>query len=101
MGFPGGSVGKASATMWETRVRSLGQEDALEKGMATHASIFAWRIPRIEVRVQGVLPRVTNTFTFTGLKTALRVMPGLLGRGALCPSQTQPQRHSDWHVHGL
>ena len=30
--------------MWETQVRSLGQEDALEKGMATHSSILAWRI---------------------------------------------------------
>ena len=29
----------------ETQVQSLGQEDPLEKGMATHASIFAWRIP--------------------------------------------------------
>ena len=28
----------------ETQVRSLGQEDPLEKGMATHSSIFAWRI---------------------------------------------------------
>ena len=34
--------------MQETRVRSLGQEDPLEKGMATHSSIFAWRIPRTE-----------------------------------------------------
>ena len=33
-------------TMWETWVRSLGQEDPLEKGMATHASILAWRIPK-------------------------------------------------------
>ena len=32
----------------ETQVRSLGQEDALEKGMATHPSIFAWRIPGTE-----------------------------------------------------
>ena len=30
--------------MWETWVRSLGQEDPLEKGMATHSSILAWRI---------------------------------------------------------
>ena len=30
--------------MWETQVRSLGQEDPLEKGMATHSSILAWRI---------------------------------------------------------
>ena len=31
--------------MWETWVRSLGWEDPLEKGKATHASILAWRIP--------------------------------------------------------
>ena len=31
--------------MWETRVQSLGQEDPLEKGMGTHSSILAWRIP--------------------------------------------------------
>ena len=33
-------------TMWETWVRSLGWEDPPEKGMATHSSILAWRIPR-------------------------------------------------------
>ena len=32
----------------ETRVRSLGWEDLLEKGMATHSSILAWRIPWTE-----------------------------------------------------
>ena len=32
----------------ETWVRSLGQEDPLEKEMATHSSIFAWRIPWTE-----------------------------------------------------
>ena len=31
--------------MWETQVLSLGQEDSLEKGIATHSSILAWRIP--------------------------------------------------------
>ena len=31
--------------MWETWVRSLGQEDPLEKVMATHSSILSWRIP--------------------------------------------------------
>ena len=31
--------------MWETQVLYLGQEDCLEKGMATHSSILAWRIP--------------------------------------------------------
>ena len=34
--------------MWETRVRSLGREDPLEKEMATHSSFFAWRIPWTE-----------------------------------------------------
>ena len=38
-GFPDDSDGKESA--W---VRSLGQEDILEKGMATHFSILAWKI---------------------------------------------------------
>ena len=31
--------------MKEMRVRSLGQEDPLEKGMATHSSILAWKVP--------------------------------------------------------
>ena len=35
-------------TMQETWVRSLGWEDPLEKGMATHPSILAWRIPWTE-----------------------------------------------------
>ena len=34
--------------MQETWVQSLGQEDTLEKGMATHSSVLAWRIPWIE-----------------------------------------------------
>ena len=51
MGFPRGSVVKNPPTMQEpqeTQVRSLGWEDALEKGMATHSSIFAWKIPWTE-----------------------------------------------------
>ena len=34
--------------MRKTQIQSLGQEDPLEKGMATHSSIFAWRIPWTE-----------------------------------------------------
>ena len=34
--------------MWETQVQSLGQEDLLEKEMATHSSILAWKIPWTE-----------------------------------------------------
>ena len=39
---------KRLPTMWETWVRSLGWEDPLEKEMATHSSILAWKIPRTE-----------------------------------------------------
>ena len=46
--FPGVSVVKNSSAMQETQVRSLGQEDPLEEGMATHSSILAWRIPWTE-----------------------------------------------------
>ena len=47
-GFPAGSVVKTLPAMQETQVRSLGQEDPLEKGMATHSSILAWRTPWTE-----------------------------------------------------
>ena len=46
--FPGGSVVKNPPAKQETRVRSLGQEDPLEKGIATHSSILAWEIPWTE-----------------------------------------------------
>ena len=36
---------KNPPAMWETWVRPLGWEDPLEKGMATHSSILAWKIP--------------------------------------------------------
>ena len=45
LGFPCGLAGKESTAMRETWVRSLGQEDPLQKGKATHSSILAWRIP--------------------------------------------------------
>ena len=44
-GFPSGSDGKGLSAMQETRVRSLGWEDPLEKEMAAHSSILAWKIP--------------------------------------------------------
>ena len=47
-GFPSGSVVKNSPAKQETQVQSLGWEDPLEKGMATHSSILAWRIPCTE-----------------------------------------------------
>ena len=48
LGFPGGSVAKnppAIQELQETRVWSMCPEDPLEKDMATHSSILAWRIP--------------------------------------------------------
>ena len=39
---------KNSPAVQKTRVQSLGQEDLLEKGMATHSSILAWEIPWTE-----------------------------------------------------
>ena len=48
MGFPGGSAGKGPACQCRrhkrSRVRSLGQEDPLEKETATHSSILVWKI---------------------------------------------------------
>ena len=59
--------------MWENGVQSLSREDPLEKGMATHSSIFAWRIPWTEElgRLQSMGSQrdghnwASNTFTVT------------------------------------
>ena len=63
---------KHLTTIWETQVQSLGQEDLLEKEMATHSSIHAWRIPWTEdpgrlQSVCGVAKSWTqlSDFTFT------------------------------------
>ena len=66
---------KCLPAMWETWVRSLSQEDPLEKELATHSSILAWRIPWTEepgagASVHGVAKNRTQlsnvTFTFMG-----------------------------------
>ena len=46
LGFCGGSDSKESAYKQKTQVWSLGWEDPLEQGIATHSSIFAWKIPQ-------------------------------------------------------
>ena len=48
MAFPVVQRLKNPSAMEETWVRSLGQEDALEEGMATYSNILAWRIPWTE-----------------------------------------------------
>ena len=60
---PGGPGSKESAVRRETWVHSLGQEDTLEKEMATHSNILVWRIPWTEelVRLQSMgLQRVRH-----------------------------------------
>ena len=52
MGLLGGSVIRILPAMQEVQVQSLGQEDPLVEGMATHCGILAWEIP-----VQGVSKR--------------------------------------------
>ena len=65
----------------ETQVQSLSQEDALEKGMATHCNILAGRIPWSEEpgRLAHGVARVghnsvTNTFNFTSLGLSWRLL---------------------------
>ena len=48
MASSGGSVLKNLPAVQETQVRSLGREDPLEEGVATHSRILAWRIPWTE-----------------------------------------------------
>ena len=67
-GFPGASVVKNLSAVQEpqeTQVRSLGQEDPLKEGMATHCSILAWRIPWTEEpgRLQCTVHRVVKSWT--------------------------------------
>ena len=48
MSFPGGSAVNNAPIMQDTWLQSLGGENSLEKGMATHSSILAWKIPWTE-----------------------------------------------------
>ena len=72
MGFPSSSDGKASACNAGDLGSILGWEDPLEKEMATHSGILAWKSPWTEEpgRLQSMgsqrvgRDRVTNTFTF-------------------------------------
>ena len=63
LGFHGGSDGKESTRMWETWVQSLGWEDPLEDGMATHSSILVWRIPMDRGAWRATVHRVAKSQT--------------------------------------
>ena len=66
-------------TMQETQVQSLGQEDPLEKAMATHSSILIWRIPWTEepgrLQSMGVTNCPTRLVTNTFMISTLKIMP--------------------------
>ena len=66
---------KNPSAMWETWVRSLGWEDPLEKGMATHSSLLAWKIPRTEEpgRLQSLGWQRVSDFHFTNSGTSWQI----------------------------
>ena len=64
MGFPGCSDGKESAHNVGDLVWSLGWEDPLEEGMATHSSILAWRIPMDRGAWQARVHRVAESLAW-------------------------------------
>ena len=108
--FPGDSDGKESACSAGDRIWSLHRDDPLEKGVATHSSILAWRIPWTEepgglqsLRLQRVLHNwATNTHSFIPLSkkcvdpslwehVCLRVLPwGSGGTGVFIHPSSQP-----------
>ena len=69
--------------MWETWVRSLGWEDPLEKGKATHSSILAWRIPWTVRGVAKSRLRLSN-FYYIMLWLKKKVIIGCSGSSLLC-----------------
>ena len=85
---------KNPPAMWETWFRSLGWEDPLDEGMATHSSILAWRIPMDReawwATVHGVaqsqiqLKRLSSSSSSIDLENELRVTKrGGWGRGGI------------------
>ena len=67
---------KSLPAVRETQVQSLGQEDSLEKAMATYSSILAWKIPGMEEpgRLHGVADSQTRLSNFTFFLFLLLVM---------------------------
>ena len=60
------------------QVRSLGQEDPLQEGMATHSSILAWRIPWREQPGQATVHRVAESWTrLKGLSMHIHMLPSI------------------------
>ena len=64
---------KNPLAMQETWIRSLGWEDPLEEGMATHSSIIAWRIPKDRGAWQAIVHGVSESDTMEQLSTVVHI----------------------------
>ena len=93
--------------MWETWVRSLGWEDPLEKGIATHSSILAWRIPmdrEITERKHFIKMSLQNQQSFRLVRKPAET-PQLRGLGTLDQNpkshfrQSTQMESKGWSVH--
>ena len=111
---------KRLPAMQETQVRSLGQEDPLEKEMATHSSILAWRIPWAEepgglqsMGSSALLGRTTSTLGWKKLQKKKTSAPipkkyfeyevsqwGVV-KGDTLTETTHPDQHHSNHLHEL
>ena len=76
---------KNPPAMQETQIQSLGWEDPLEKGMATHSSILAWRIPWTEDK-QSVIIAITSNDN-DNQQLIARHMPGNIKHTSLYSQQ--------------
>ena len=87
---------KCLPAMWETRVQSLGQEDPLEKEMATHSSILAWRIPWTEEpgRVQSMGSQRVRHNRATKLSLSLSYLNQFSSVAQSCPTLCDPMNCS-------
>ena len=54
---------KSPPATWKTRVQSLGWEEPLEEGIATHSSVLAWRIPKDRGAWWGIVCGVAKSWT--------------------------------------
>ena len=97
----GSSLVKNLPAMWEIHVWSLGQEDPLQKGLATHSSVLAWRIPWIEE--PGYSPRGHKVGHDWERLTCFHSNPYLTFEGLLndFPKWLHHFLHSRWQCTGV
>ena len=69
---------KNLSAMWETWVQSLGWEDSLEEGMATHSRSLAWRNPMNRGAEQAAVHEVTQSRTRLSNFTSPYQVPGCM-----------------------